>query len=104
MEDAGMMSSNVKIIVFLAIVLFCHNLCNASDAIGYMSNDKGPAAMDTIRDTTDIYGCKDAIDKITGAGYKIITMKTINEGKLIVITGVKEIKKKQPKYQHFARQ
>ena len=96
MEDVGMMSSNVKIIVLLAIVLFCHNLCNASDAIGYMSNDKGLATMDTIRDTTDIFSCKDAIAKIEGAGYTVISVKKLNERKLVVITGVKEMKKNIP--------
>lgn len=83
------MINTVKIIVFLAIVLLCHNISNASDAIGYMPDDNRIAATDTIRDTTDKQGFFDAIAKVEEAGYRIINVKSINKGKQTVIIGVK---------------
>lgn len=83
------MINTVKIIVFLAIVLLCHNLSNASDAIGYMPDDNRIAATDTIRDTTDKQGFFDAIARVKEAGYRIINVRKITKENLTVITGVK---------------
>ena len=83
------MINTVKIIVFLAIVLLCHNISNASDAIGYMPDDNRIAATDTIRDTTDKQGFFDAIARVKEAGYRIINVRKITKENLTVITGVK---------------
>ena len=83
------MINTVKIIVFLAIVLLCHNISNASDAIGYMPDDNRIAATDTIRDTTDKQGFFDAIARVEEAGYRIINVRKITKENLTVITGVK---------------
>lgn len=50
---------------------------------------KGVAAVDTIRDTTTPEGFKDTWDKLEGAGWKIIDVRKINDGKLIELIGIR---------------